>query len=95
MKDNTERLLDTLLAPPFNIVPAQVLDFTAYLCGIEEGKTTTLHSLTDGEKAHAAERLYNCTHPELLKDEWLISRNSARQAKTAELLNEEGAAWLY
>lgn len=95
MKTTTDRLIDTLAAPPFNIVPAQLLDFTAWLNGIDEDRCTALHQLSAGEIAHALGRLHNCTDAASLKDEWLTARHAQRNAKTVQELEREGATWLF
>lgn len=92
---SSDRLINTLTDAPFNIVPAQVLDFTAWLNGIDEDRATGMHHFSDGEIAHALARIHNCTDAASLKDEWLTARHAQRNAKTVQELEQEAAAWLF
>lgn len=91
----TDQILDTIYAPPFDIVPRQALDFAAYLCGIEEGRVTAWHHLPAGDQQHVLARLHNCTDAASLKDEWLTARHESRISKTNQELEQEAAAWLF
>lgn len=92
---SSDRLINTLLDAPFNIVPAQLLDFTAWLNGIDEDRATGMHHFSAGEIAHALGRLHNCTDAAALKDEWLTARHESRISKTNQELEQEAAAWLF
>lgn len=97
MKESTtirDRLTDTLLSQPWGLNPTQLLDFTAWMLGIEMLRLQGLHQLSNGEVADVVARLDNCTMPETLREQWFAARIQEGTGKTLAQINEEALAWL-
>lgn len=89
-----DRVNQTLLAEPWSLVPAQRVDFSAWLCGLDEGDARSLLDLNVGEAQSVLERLENCADAAALKEEWIGARHAMRNQRTVEELERQACEWL-